>query len=738
LVKLLESDVDQHRYLARNALRSSKQRKATQGDSRQPDPTQTNLVLNTLDQWIAQVQQRRVAQEITLAACERWHLEALWVQQQLGAVQPKLLERVLTSPEPRARAAGVRALCYLRDEVPSTTEKLVRAAEDAHPRVRLEAVRAASFLEPNDGETVLQAAVKFPLDYYLQYTMNETAATLELRGGRPGGAAMVAVERLAGGGVASDQVLPLVQLSITEADARSMSRLLLAVAENPSYSAETKIQVVDLLRQEAATRKISPPLSPEKLLALTEGALQERQPTLAASILSLAEAWQIPGMVVELQKYAIGPEVPTPVAQVAFSALAADPSPSAGDAVREITSLTTDQRTLLHASAALADRNLRRSLEALLKALRGNDVDFALLRPAVDAVLRQQGGARGLIEAIANDRLKPDAAKLLLRASYAVGSSDAKLASALTTAAGINTQSKPLTTAEKAKLVQRIEREGDPHAGELIYRRTELSCQKCHGISGAGGNVGPDLNAVGANSPLDYLVDSILLPSQQIKEAFITRRVLTSTGQVVTGIRVDGNEKRVILRDAEGKEITIATEDIESESDGPSLMPEGLHNLLTERELVDLIKFLSVLGKPGEYGLSHRPLARSYHVLMDAAIQESLAKAEEGKMEQMLSGIPSAAWQPRFGMTDGRWLKEEAVANNRLPLVLRTEVKLSVPGELAVRVSPVEDVQVVIGGQSVTARGEERISVNPGVHSVYLIYEKPPKWNALTVEVESR
>ena len=46
-------------------------------------------------------------------------LEALWVHQWHNVVDVDLLQAMLRSPEPRARAAATRVLCYWRDRVPS-------------------------------------------------------------------------------------------------------------------------------------------------------------------------------------------------------------------------------------------------------------------------------------------------------------------------------------------------------------------------------------------------------------------------------------------------------------------------------------------------------------------------------------------------------------------------------------------------------------------------------------------
>jgi hypothetical protein len=56
-----------------------------------------------------------------------------------------------------------------------------------------------------------------------------------------------------------------------------------------------------------------------------------------------------------------------------------------------------------------------------------------------------------------------------------------------------------------------------------------------------------------------------------------------------------------VLKDATGKLVHIPTAEIDEESNGKSLMPEGVTRILTRAELLDLIRFVSELGKPGPY-----------------------------------------------------------------------------------------------------------------------------------------
>ena len=106
-------------------------------------------------------------------------LEALWVQQWHNRVDETLLKRLLRSSDPLARAAATRVLCYARDRVPDALALLKVQATDAHPAVRLEAVRAASFFPSPDAAAVALASLNHPQDRFLTYTLDQAMKTLD-------------------------------------------------------------------------------------------------------------------------------------------------------------------------------------------------------------------------------------------------------------------------------------------------------------------------------------------------------------------------------------------------------------------------------------------------------------------------------------------------------------------------------------------------------------------------------
>ena len=110
---------------------------------------------------------------------EHHMMEALWMHQWHNRVDQKLLGRMLRSSEPWARAAATRVLCYWRDRVPNALELLKVQVADAHPAVRLEAVRAASFFRVPEAAEIALASANHPQDRFLTYTLDQAMRTLK-------------------------------------------------------------------------------------------------------------------------------------------------------------------------------------------------------------------------------------------------------------------------------------------------------------------------------------------------------------------------------------------------------------------------------------------------------------------------------------------------------------------------------------------------------------------------------
>ncbi len=120
----------------------------------------TKEVIAALQTWIDRLDPKAQGYEHHMT-------EALWVHQWHNRVNEKLLTRMLRSSEPWARAAATRVLCYWRDRVTNPLALLKAQANDAHPGVRLEAVRAASFFQTTEAAAVALESLNHPQDRFL-------------------------------------------------------------------------------------------------------------------------------------------------------------------------------------------------------------------------------------------------------------------------------------------------------------------------------------------------------------------------------------------------------------------------------------------------------------------------------------------------------------------------------------------------------------------------------------------
>ena len=117
-------------------------------------------VLPAVKQWAAKLDRNDANYEHNLC-------EALWVTWGFNAADKSLLEQCLRARDHRARAAAVHVLRYAHRQIPNSTALFLQAANDPHPRVRLEAIVAASWLNNQAGAGIVLEAMRQPFDRWM-------------------------------------------------------------------------------------------------------------------------------------------------------------------------------------------------------------------------------------------------------------------------------------------------------------------------------------------------------------------------------------------------------------------------------------------------------------------------------------------------------------------------------------------------------------------------------------------
>jgi putative membrane-bound dehydrogenase-like protein len=134
---------------------------------------------------------------------------------------------------------------------------------------------------------------------------------------------------------------------------------------------------------------------------------------------------------------------------------------------------------------------------------------------------------------------------------------------------------------------------GDPENGRRLFaERADWGCQRCHKLGGVGGDVGPELAGLGRKRGREHLLRSILQPGAEIATGYESVVVGTSDGGTIAGmLRSETPEALVILTGDEGP-VSILKSRVVSRERAPSAMPEGLGELMTLREIRDVVEAL--------------------------------------------------------------------------------------------------------------------------------------------------
>ena len=138
--------------------------------------------------------------------------------------------------------------------------------------------------------------------------------------------------------------------------------------------------------------------------------------------------------------------------------------------------------------------------------------------------------------------------------------------------------------------------DGDPAEGERVFFHPKgPRCSSCHSLGGRGGLAGPDLSMAGRLDP-GKLLDSIFEPSKEIAPQFTTWVLVTREGPRTGLLLADDPDGSLRLADAGGQVVKIKPEAVlRREPQQVSLMPGNLHELMTLKELADLVAFLKTV-----------------------------------------------------------------------------------------------------------------------------------------------
>jgi putative heme-binding domain-containing protein len=532
--------------------------------------------------------------------------KALSVLESKEHVDEALLRRLLSVKDHRGRAYAARVVGRWSDRLEDPLALLQTCVQDEHPRVRLEAIVAASDSpDPQAIKVILQSLDK-PVDRFIQTALRCTVvgsqdrwkpALLkgELKFDNPLHLAFLL--KTSGATGIGDQVRKLIDSAELDQAGKDGLRMVLAGIGNAADlrrifdSGAKNPDVLAALDAAARTRQIKPSgsLGPPLLRLIEEGDIPLR-----IEALHLAASWQLGELAKPAGQIMNNPKESVEVRVAAVAAFAR----LDGQATTALTKLlqTTKKVAAVQVAAveALAVSDPEIAARYAVEFLHA-DRDQDSVRAMVIPFLGRRKGDEKLAAALAANPPSKNVALSVRSALIAVGRHSPALDKVLMPSLSEDAVGMPTYNRDYvANLAKDAAEHGDAANGAKVYMSAALNCIACHRIGSSGGVVGPDLTGVGAGMRPDMIIESVLWPKRQVKEGYMSTTLMSDDGRIVSGYIQSEDDRKIVIRNAaDGTLNTLQKKNIEERRNAGSLMPPGITASLDPTELRDLIKYLT-------------------------------------------------------------------------------------------------------------------------------------------------
>ena len=683
-------------------------------------------------------------------------LEAAWTRECVNQFSPKLWRTLWACSDYRARAAALRILSHRWRELPEAKQVLAKAIADENAQVRLWAVAVlADMRTPSAFESALKA-LDLPMDDSLDFLLEQTAReqadvwmpavakeTLKLTNPKHLVYALKSTGRsdalpplfaaLKGGKLSAEDSAAVLAVAGDSADAAQVKDLA-DMVNNPAM-ANYVVGLMDALMKAGSARKVIP----EGAEAIVTPWLTSPRAEIVHRATFLAGYWKVESARDTLVGLLTNAATIAPIKDGALHGLTALGGTKTRDLFDKLFHDSPDAalKALCIEGLTAVGPNLaaKRAVEFLATATTG-----AQATTVIGAFLKDKKLPDVLAKELAGKTIPENVAVEGIRMVTTRGIKGG-LADALKTAGKVKQMDHMPKGDELAAMVAKVKASGDPKRGEAVFRRQQMLCMTCHAIGDAGGVLGPNLVSIGASAPIDYLIESILDPSAKIKEGYHMIIVTKKDGQVVAGGLVqDGNEE-LVIRDPANQMQKVAKSEIASRVISPvSMMPPGLTASLREDEFLDLVSFLSQLGKEGAYKIAPNKFVRTWKA-MGLMEQADIDHVRHDGLQNLNDRNYKFPWQLAYSQVNGELPLAELPAAAKMypwfPKIAQFGLKLTGAGKVKLAINETKGVIVVVDNEEIKdLKATIDLDLKPGSHLVtVLVTRDNADLKALRVEL---
>lgn len=673
-----------------------------------------------------------------------WHdlLEATWSNETINHPSSGLTSKLLSSPDYHIRAAALRILSNHLTETPDAMKLLEKAIVDEHPQVRLWAIGCLQLMGKPEAVEIALRALDKPMDNNLDFLLEQLCRDQSdmwlpvfLKGsiklnenpkhlvyalkatGKPD-ALPPLLAALASGRLSPEDATAVLVVAGDVAAPEQLDQLLKLAFEDKLQA--QRAGLLDALVK-AGQRKVIPTTSPAeaigKLLGSSDTEISKRGALLAG-------LWKQENTREQLAKWASQADGAPALREAAVRGL----TYLGGEPTRALFEQLTsaDQPTLTRVLAINGISEMapalgaKKAAEFLTTVKSGDEA-----KPVIEAFIKNKTLPDLLAKELA-DKTIPEAAAVEGIRMVSTRGVKGGLEEALRKAGHIKQMDKPLTPEEMQALVARVKTEGDPARGELVYRRQQLLCSSCHAIGESGGLIGPNLVSLGGSAPIDYLIESLLEPSKKIKEGYHMTMITMKDGQIVAGAIAQDSGEDMVIRDAANQMHKVAKSQIAQKQISPvSMMPPGMTASLRQDEFLDLVRFLSELGREGDYKVKPNRYIRTWRT-MGPMVQADVDHVRHIGLQVLSERTYAYPWTIAYSQVSGSLpLADLPVAVKMypwFPKIAQADLQLDTDGTITLGLPAAKGILLVIDDKKYEELTPEmKFPLKAGKHVVSLL-----------------
>lgn len=558
-------------------------------------------VLPVLSSWSAGLHAGDVKYEQHLMA-------ALTVYENFETVNEELLKKLLKSRNAGARAYALQVAARWSDRIKHPLALIKPHISDAHPRVRLMAVVACGHIHTPEAMNITAGILRYPMDKFTRFAFERTVFAL-----RDAWEPLFRKDSIRFS--SNEQLATVISILTPEWYTAEMYRKLLGAG---SYSSEVKTKLLSALSSIGSPEDIEyvltqpfaqgnalllDEISKKQVQRVTDGTVNAirkilinyKDEDLLVAAIKLSRSWNVAQVAPVIRNIVLSPGSSNKIIAQGLTTLV-------GVKDKEVQPLL--ERFITHSSKqvrmacinAYAKIDVRRGAAETLKEMNKGNGDVNEMRETIVAIIYEPGGLQALTKEINASGLKSNLVQAALIAFDQKHIDDKNLLATIRKFEKAGGYTVPQNYDEKfvAELAVKVKAGGVAANGEKVYN--SLTCGVCHAINGKGGNIGPNLSAIGSGLSVDDIITEVIWPNKNIKEGYGSVRLDLKNGESVQGIKVLETATTISVKATPSSApVPYNKNDLTTITPIGSAMPAGLVSSLSEDELRDVIKYLTGL-----------------------------------------------------------------------------------------------------------------------------------------------